>query len=111
MNTEQALSDLLSHGPVTDIPGALERMRAIEILLPDSDGLKWFDLLYRLVTEEVIANIDIGPWQDRAWITNLDVIFANLYFDAVRFWLSAPEATPRAWIPLLDARHHDGITE
>ena len=111
MNTDEALTDLLSHGPAADIPAALEQMRAIEILLPDSDGLKWFDLLYRMVTEEVLSNLDIGGWEDKSWTVDLDVIFANLYFDAVRFWLTTRDATPRAWAPLLDARNRHGITE
>jgi hypothetical protein len=111
MNNDQALEDLLSHGKATDIPTALHRMRAIEALLPDSDGLKWFDLLYRMVTEAVLADLEIGRWEDRAWVTDLDVIFANLYFDAVRLWLTIPEGAPRAWRPLLAARHHDGISE
>lgn len=111
MNTDHALEAILSHGRATDIPGALDRMRAIEALLPDSDGLKWFDLLYRMVTEAVLADLEIGLWEDRAWVTNLDVIFANLYFDAVRLWLTLPEGAPRAWRPLLDARLRGGIAE
>jgi hypothetical protein len=111
MNTDQALADLLSHGPTTSIPAALARMRAIEDLLPDSDGLKWFDLLYRMVTDAVLADVESSHWEDRAWVSDLDVIFANLYFEAVRLWLITPLSAPRAWIPLLDARRRDGITE
>jgi hypothetical protein len=111
MDTDQALFDLLSHGPATDVPSALEQMRAIEALLPDSDGLKWFDLLYRMVTEEVLAALSLDIWEDLAWITDLDVVFANLYFDAVRLWLTDPASAPRAWAPLFEARHRSGITE
>lgn len=111
MDIDHTLTDIVSSSPPADIPAVLDRMRAIETLLPDSDGLKWFDLLYRMVTEAILTELESGSWEDHAFITELDVVFANLYFDAVRRWLTAPTTAPRAWTPLLEARRRTGIAE
>jgi hypothetical protein len=50
---------------------------------PDGDGLKWFNWLYRLVTNAVDAVPPAGGWKNPQWLTQLDVVFANLYFSAV----------------------------
>jgi hypothetical protein len=39
--------------------------------------------LYLLVTESVKNGAPAAGWQDPAWLTRLDVVFANLYFDAI----------------------------
>jgi hypothetical protein len=111
MNLDDALSDLLAPGPAANLSTILDRMLAIEALLPDDDGLKWFDLLYRMVTEGIVADLDTTPWADRAWLTDLAVVFANFYFDAVYRWLTTRPTTPRAWKPFFDARSRRGIAE
>ncbi|MGH9434943.1 MAG: DUF5995 family protein, partial [Terriglobia bacterium] len=44
-------------------------MRRIDNLLPSGDGLKWFNLLYMRVTQQVDSNPPPGGWEDSAWLT------------------------------------------
>jgi hypothetical protein len=73
-------------------------------MLPDDDGLKWFNLLYLKVTEGVRDNPPLAGWEAPHWLQRLDVVFANLYFDAIANWQRNPTQTPRSWIPLFQAR-------
>jgi hypothetical protein len=94
-------------------PGSLAevvlRMRALDRALPQEDGLKWFNWLYLTVTERIGGETAARRWQDGPWLERLDVIFAGLYFEAIRLWLTEPARCPRAWAPLLDRRQHPGI--
>lgn len=69
--------------PVKTIPEVLATMRAIDGILPEGDGLKWFSWLYLQVTEDVEARVGAGGFHDPSWLAALDVAFANLYFDAL----------------------------
>jgi hypothetical protein len=111
MSIDDTLAKILASGPVTDVPAVLQRMSDIEEALPYTDGLKWFTMLYRAVTEQILKDVKANAWADPAWLTELDVKFASLYFDAIRFWLTDRELTPRAWTPLFEARHRPGIAE
>jgi hypothetical protein len=82
-------------------------MRAIETALPDNDGVRWFNLLYRRVTEAVQA--DASLWQDWPFLQRFDVAFAQLYFDALISWESNPAATPKAWRPLFQVRNNNRL--
>lgn len=80
--------------PPETIDDVIMRMRAIGGELPRHDGVACFTRLYLAVTEAVNqADGFAAP----AFLTRLDVRFANLYFEA----LVDP---PRAWQPLLEAR-------
>ncbi len=92
---------LLSQAPAATVAGAVAVMRGIDAVLPEHDGLKWFNYLYMSVTQAVMDRIEgESGWNDLAWITQLDVTFANLYFGA----LAAQQRAPRSWRALLDAR-------
>src|SRR5579862_4973155 len=69
--------------PVTSIDGAIGRMQAIDAALPAADGLACFNRVYLDVTQQVQARITQGSFSDPAFLTRLDVVFANFYFDAV----------------------------
>jgi uncharacterized protein DUF5995 len=88
---------------IQSIPDVLTVMGRIDAALPEGDGLKWFNRLYRLVTEGVGAHI-AGAWEGPAWLDRLDVIFAELYFSGIEKCLSTPGGGPLAWRALLDAR-------
>jgi hypothetical protein len=75
-------------------------MRAIDEALPLTDGVAWFTKLYLSVTEAVEASLRPGTFEEPEFIERLDVVFANLYFAALRD-LRSP---PNAWAPLLEAR-------
>jgi len=80
-------------------------MRALEDALPPDDGVAWFLRLYRPVTEDLERAARAGgAYGDRRCVRWLDVVFANLFFRALRDWASAPAAVPRAWVPLFEAR-------
>jgi hypothetical protein len=91
---------------------ALENMKRIDQLLPDTDGLKWFNFLYMTVTQAVKEQLATGTvhFADPAWIDALDVTFADLYFSAlVRATQGGVEACPRCWRPLLSGRQDKKI--
>ena len=94
----------LSPAPANSILDVIERLQAIDAALSEEDGLKWFNYLYLGTTEAVYAkSVARDGFVDPAWISRLDVVFANLYFDAVRDGRN-PDLAPAAWRPLLRAR-------
>jgi len=81
-------------------------MTAIDETLPDADGVKWFNRLYLRVTVSVNAAAGTSTtFQDPAFLRRLDVVFANLYFDAAAAGDVDPNQAPSAWRPLFQARH------
>ena len=69
--------------PVTSVADAVSRMQAIDDALPAADGLACFNRVYLDVTQQVQAHITQGFFADPDFLTRLDVVFANFYFDAV----------------------------
>lgn len=88
---------------LSSVADVLAVMLRIDAALPDGDGLKWFNHLYRLVTEGVGDHV-VGEWEGPAWLDRLDLVFAELYFSGVEECLSTPNGGPLAWRALLDAR-------
>lgn len=95
--------------PPATIPEVLSVMQGIDNLLPGSDGLKWFNLLYLKVTQQVDSSPPAGGWEDSAWLTRLDVVFARFYFTAIVNWLSNPGSVPSSWKALFEARFRTDI--
>jgi len=102
------LSLLAGPAPAT-VAEVLARMRAFDEVLPAPDGLKWFNWLYLAVTERIGQETAARRWRDGAWLERLDVLFGNLYFEAIRLWLTEPGRCPRAWVPLLESRERASI--
>ncbi len=96
-----ALPKILSAPAVADVPGAIARFHAIEAALPPNDGIVWFTRLYRSVTEAVDAQLGKQKFADPACLARLDVVFVNLYLDALRAWAAAPSNAPKAWLAAL----------
>jgi len=89
--------------PSQTIPDVLATMQAIDALTVDGDGLKWFNWLYFHVTQAVEARVQGGGFTDAAFLAELDVQFAQLYFDALKASLSnAP--MPGCWQALFSRR-------
>jgi hypothetical protein len=105
---DQPLYDLVNGPSPTTIADVIARMQAIDALLPASDGLKWFNLLYLMVTQQVDLNPPGGAWQSPVWFTRLDVVFAGFYFRAIVGSLGGQEL-PSAWSALFEARYRTGI--
>ena len=103
------LDRLLDRTPVQSIAQALAVMQAIDDELPDSDGVKWFNRLYLRVTLAVAGAVGSRQFNDAAFMTTLDVVFANLYFSALAAGATGIDRAPSAWRPLLAARSQPGI--
>jgi hypothetical protein len=99
-----ALIDILRPAPVSSIDDVLSIMKAIDSRLPDSDGLKWFNRLYLRVTQSVRLAVGGTTFRDARFMSELDVVFANLYFAAIAVGDVDPLRAPSAWRPLLGAR-------
>ncbi|HVR47471.1 MAG TPA: DUF5995 family protein [Candidatus Binatia bacterium] len=95
-------------GPIT-IADVVAKMEAINDALPSGDGLKWFNLLYLNVTQQVDEHPPPGGWEDTLWLTRLDVVFAQLYFAAIADWLRNSASAPDSWKALFESRLTSGI--
>ena len=94
--------------PVASVAEAVARMETIGAALPATDGLACFNRMYLEVTKTVGADLGQGFFADPAFMTKLDVTFANLYFAAAQA-AGAPAAVPTAWRPLAERRDAAGI--
>jgi hypothetical protein len=106
---DQPLYEIVSGAAPVTIDEVLKRMESIDQLLPDGDGLKWFNRLYMMVTREVDLQPPAGGWKDADWLLLLDVVFAGFYFRAVAGFLSGASAVPSSWNAMLSARFMAGI--
>src|SRR6202162_46218 len=93
---------------VVSVAAAIARMEAIAAALPAADGLAFFNRMYLEVTQQVNSQLGQGFFADPAFMTQLDVAFANLYFAAAGT-ASTPAAVPLAWRPLVEQRAVAGI--
>lgn len=107
--TDQLLLQIVTAATPTTIDEVISRMESIDAALSSNDGLKWFNLLYLLVTKEVKAHPPANGWNNEQWVTRLDVIFANLYFVAIANFLNRQAAVPKSWQVLFNARQQAGI--
>jgi hypothetical protein len=90
------------------ISDVLQTLQNIDSTCVDADGLKWFNWLYLQVTQAVEARVAAGGFTDAAWLAELDVQFASLYFSALKSSLSG-DAAPSCWQILFDSRSHGAI--
>jgi len=90
------------------IPDVLRTLQAIDTNCVDGDGLKWFNGLYLQVTQAVETRVASGGFTDPAWLAELDVQFAGLYFSALKSSLSG-QATPSCWQVVFDSRDRAAI--
>ncbi len=102
-DTPKPLSDV-----VDPIKGVESRMEAIAAPLDEDDGVARFNELYLAVTRAVAKEAASEGYEDAAFISRLDVVFADLYFAAIGAD-SAGAKIPKAWAPLFEKRHTKGI--
>jgi hypothetical protein len=84
-------------------------MEAIVAPLSASDGIASFTRLYLAVTEAVQERLAGPGFRDPRFLARLDVVFADLFFAAYDAFQRVPDRTPRAWLPLFEARSRRGI--
>jgi hypothetical protein len=104
-----ALNQILAADPPASVEDVVARLQAIEDALPQGDGVARFARLYLEVTRDVGTALIPGAFRDPAFVLQLDLAFAGLFFDALRRSLRAPPGTPKAWAPLFEARATPGI--
>ena len=90
------------------VADVLQTMQTIDATCIDGDGLKWFNWLYFQVTQAVEARVASGGFTDSAWLAQLDVQFARLYFSAAESALSGQPA-PGCWQALFQRRNQTPI--
>lgn len=97
------LGRLQNSSSVSSIAAVMEIMQSLDTVLPASDGVKWFNMLYLAVTRAIDETPH--PWADSPWLTHLDITFAQLYFDALARSYTDPASVPRAWAALFESRY------
>jgi len=90
------------------ISDVLQILQIIDTTCVDADGLKWFNWLYSQVTQAVEARVAAGGFTDSAWLAQLDIQFADLYFSALKSSLSG-RTPPACWQILFDSRNQGSI--
>ena len=103
------LLEIVSSAKPTTIGDVVAVMQSIDGVLPGNDGLKWFNRLYMMVTQEIDAQAPASGWKDAEWLTRLDVVFAGFYFAAIASELGGSAATASSWQALFEARNRVGI--
>jgi hypothetical protein len=83
-------------------------MESIAAPLAEDDGVRRFNELYLAVTRAVVVAERDATFEDAAFLSRLDVVFADLYFEALDD-LEAGRKPSRAWAPLFEARAKKGI--
>ncbi|MGP0108888.1 MAG: DUF5995 family protein [Acidimicrobiales bacterium] len=109
MDDALALPNLPS-GPVSSIEGAVALMTDISAALPTTDGLACFNRMYLIVTEKVLSEVSTGTFYgDSAFMSHLDVVFVNLYLEAIDGFRAKPPTAPRCWSEVLANRSETHI--
>jgi hypothetical protein len=103
------LRAVLEAKPATRIVDVIARMKRLLAALPPGDGVRAFTGLYLAVTEAVAAEAKPGAFEDVPFVRWLDVVFANLYFGALRASLLGSGRAPRSWVPLIETRGTPGV--
>ncbi|SOD71993.1 hypothetical protein SAMN05892883_1446 [Jatrophihabitans sp. GAS493] len=91
------------------ISDVIARLQAIDAALPAADGVACFNRMYLGVTQGVGQQVAQAFYADPAFVEHLDVVFANLYFEAIDAMGQPRDKWPVAWRPLLESRSTPGI--
>jgi hypothetical protein len=81
---------------IVDVITEMEDRLAPEAATCDHDAI--FGLAYLRVTQNVKAAADSGYFADRRWLTQIDAVFAQMYFDTMDAWdAGRTSSVPHAW--------------
>ena len=94
--------------PVATVADVIHVMQTVDDTCVEGDGLKWFNWLYSQVTQSVEARIAGGGFASTAWLSTLDVQFAQLYFSAAAAFLQG-QPCPGCWNALFLCRDQSRI--
>jgi Family of unknown function (DUF5995) len=91
-------------GEVRTIERLLKRMDALVAELEaEWDTRRFFLATYTRTTRAVAAALADGRFEDPAWVEEWDVVFADLYLDALEAYRGSPDQAPRPWRIAFDA--------
>jgi len=107
--TDAQLLQIVNAAAPAAIADVLVVMQSIDGLLPSSDGLKWFNKLYSMVTQQIDLKPPPNGWEDATWLTRLAVVFATFYFAAIANALQQNPDVASSWRALFEARNKTGI--
>lgn len=104
---QQKMSDLLRSQP-DDVPAVVDQLTTMQDVLDRvppllrDNPIAEVNRLLITVTDGVLERLYAGKFNDPAFISRLDVEFANRYFDALRAWAGAGRSPhcPLAWAGL-----------
>lgn len=108
-STDAQLLQIVSGASPASISDVVAVMQRIDELLPSQDGLKWFNRLYLMVTQQIDAQPPPNGWEDARWLTRLDIVFAGFYFAAIAGALEQIADTASSWDVLFEARNRVGV--
>jgi len=108
-DTDGQLLQIVSDAAPASIDDVIAIMQRVDDLLPGNDGLKWFNKLYLMVTQQIDTQAPSGGWEDATWLMRLEVVFANFYFAAIVGALQGDPNTASSWNALFEARSRAGI--
>lgn len=108
-DTDTRLLQIVAEAVPASIPDVISIMQQIDDSLPVNDGLKWFNKLYLMVTQQIDTQTPSGGWEDAKWLTRLDVVFATFYFMAIVGALKQDPQTASSWGALFEARKRAGV--
>ena len=85
-----------------------EQMETLSAPMPEHDGVRGFNGLYRAVTRAVGTEFDETPFEDPVFFSKLAPAFAGLYFEAIAA-ANAKHKPSRVWEPLFEKRFEPNI--
>lgn len=103
------LEAILEAKPAARVSDVIARLQGIVAVLPAGDGVRAFSSLYLAVTEAIDRTAKPGGFEDARFVRWLDVVFANLYFEALGNAVLGTGPVPKAWVPLLQGRARRGV--
>ncbi len=84
--------------PLAEIAGLIARMDALVAeLAAEGDAGRHFLATYTRTTRAVADALDDGRFEDPAWVEAWDVVFADLYLDALSDHRRDRASAPRPW--------------
>jgi len=103
----QDMTALLTGRP-DDVPAVVDQLTKLQDVLErvppllGANPLADFNKLYLRVTTSILERLYEGRFADPAFVSRLDVEFADRYFEALRHWGDGNAACPGAWLVLFD---------
>lgn len=91
--------------PLVDGHDIADRFSALELLLPEGDGIWWFCVVHEVMSDTVASELATGGFEDPAMLERLDVHLVSLFFAAVAAEFEhGVKAVRKSWRPVFARR-------